>query len=275
MLDRRFFDVNIVVQGIANEPAANPTAGTQYIVGQNPTGAFAGVTADTLARYDGSAWSFIPPQEGSLEVINVETGEILGYDGSDWSVITTITGSGAIAPVLGVVVTGTARPAEASVGDKFLNTDDGKLYTATAEDTWDAGVATAAGDRYASSTDFKVYESDGSSVEAVGNIANGTLFLADGCVYVRDDDAFVKADVSEEVTETHVLTSAEATSKGFTLSHAVAAGKELSVLLAVCGLIQIAGTDYTASGSSISWNGKGLDTVGLRAGDTFVVRYSK
>ena len=83
MLDRRFFDVNIVVQGIANEPAANPTAGTQYIVGQNPTGAFAGVTADTLARYDGSAWTFLPPQEGSLEVINIETGEILGYDGSD------------------------------------------------------------------------------------------------------------------------------------------------------------------------------------------------
>ena len=81
--------------------------------------------------------------------------------------------------------------------------------------------------------------------------------------------------MSEEVTETHVLTSAEATSKGFTLSHAVAAGKELNVLLAVCGLIQIAGTDYTASGSSISWNGKGLDNASLRAGDTFVVRYSK
>lgn len=280
MLDRRFFDVNIVVQGIANEPAANPTAGTQYIVGPNPTGAFEDVASDTLARYDGSAWSFIPPQEGSLEVINVETGEILGYDGSDWSVITTISGSGAIAPVLGVVATGATLPAEASVGDKFLNTDDGKLYTATSEDTWDAGVATAAGDRYASSTDFKIYESNGSAVKGT-DIPNGGMFLnkADGYVYVRDNNSLVKASEdavsSTEITESHVLTSTDVDNKSFTLANSVASGKETSVLLSVCGVVQVAGTDYAASGNTISWNNKELDNIGLRAGDTFVIHYTK
>lgn len=275
MLDRRFFDVNIVVQGIANEPAANTTAGTQYIVGPNPTGAFEDVASDTLARYDGSAWTFVPAKEGSLEVLNIETGEILGNDGSDWIVISTFIGSGAIAPVLDIVGTGTELPVTAAQGDKFLNTADGKLYTATAENTWNAGVATAEGDRYVSSNDFKVYENNGSSIEVAGNIPNGGFFLADDCVYVRNDDSLVKADVSEEVTEIHALTATDVQNKSFTLSRAIAAGKEQDVMLSVCGLIQVVGTDYIATGNVISWANKGLDNASLRAGDTFVVRYSK
>ena len=36
---------------------------------------------------------------------------------------------------------GTALPGTATIGDRFLNTTDGKIYTATAADTWNAGVA--------------------------------------------------------------------------------------------------------------------------------------
>ena len=280
MFDRRFFDVNLIVLGVANEPAANPTIGTQYIVGDNPTGAFEDVTSGFIARYDGSAWHFITPKAGSLEVLNVATGEILGYNGLEWVVKTTVASSGAIKPVLDVVTTGTTLPATAAEGEKFLRTDNAKIYTATAVNTWDSGVDTADGDRYASSTDFKIYESNGSAVEGT-DIPNGGMFLnkADGYVYVRDNNSLVKASedisVSNEVTETHVLTSTDVDNKSFTLANSVASGKETSVLLSVCGVVQVAGTDYTASGNTISWNDKELDNIGLRAGDTFVIHYTK
>jgi hypothetical protein len=41
---------------------------------------------------------------------------------------------------------GTATPGTATTGDRFLNTTDGKIYTATAADTWDSGVAAVDGD---------------------------------------------------------------------------------------------------------------------------------
>lgn len=87
MLDRRFFDVNFVVLGIANEPAENPEVGDQYIVGSEPTGVFAEASANSLARYNGTAWDFTEPREGGFEVLNVATNEILRYGGSDWGVI--------------------------------------------------------------------------------------------------------------------------------------------------------------------------------------------
>ena len=52
-------------------------------------------------------------------------------------------------------------------------------------------------------------------------------------------------------------------------------GKETDVFLSVCGVLQIAGVDYTASGNSISWDGKSLDEIVLQAGDVFLVQYVK
>jgi len=40
---------------------------------------------------------------------------------------------------------GTSLPGTATTGDRFLNTADGKVYTATATNTWDAGVSPADG----------------------------------------------------------------------------------------------------------------------------------
>ncbi len=50
LFDRRVLDVSITIQGIANEPAENPAVGTQYIVGETPTGAFASATANKIAK---------------------------------------------------------------------------------------------------------------------------------------------------------------------------------------------------------------------------------
>ena len=176
MLDRRFFDVNLIVQGIANEPADNPTKGTQYIIGENPAGDFENAEAGQLARYNGSKWIFSTPKEGDLEVINIETGKMMRFDGVVWEDITDISGSGG--------------------GDEI-------------------------------------------------------------------------------VAETHMLTAAEATAKSFTLANSIKSGKEDSVVLSVCGVVQIPGSDYIASGNSISWNAKTLDDIGLQAGDVFLVQYVK
>ena len=280
MFDRRFFDVSLIVQGIANEPTANPAVGTQYIVGSDPAGAFAKANANYIARYNGTTWKFNIPKVGGLELLNAETGEILGYNGSAWAVKTVLSGADSIMPVLAIVQTGTTLPATATIGDKFLNTDDNKLYTATAADTWDSGTAIVNGSRYASSTDFKIYESNGSVVTGA-NISDGRIFLnkEDSCVYVYNSTTatFSKlgSQTAETVVEYHTLTAEEATAKSFTLENSVATGKEASVMLSVCGIMQNAGTDYTVSGNSISWINKALNNIGLMAGDTFVIHYIK
>ena len=285
MLDRRFLTVSLAVQGVANEPAANPTEGTQYIVGSSGTGAFAGISANTIARYDGSEWKFAAPKVGRLEVLNISTGEILSFNGLAWVAVATISDGGSyepLAPVLAVVPTGNNLPASASAGDAFLNTSDAKLYTATATNTWDVGTATTNGSRYASSTDFKIYESDGTALTST-NILNGDLFLnkEEGSVYVYDasSSAFVKVSgvsASQDwSTEIHTLTASEASAKSFILANSIATGKENGVILSVCGIIQTPGADFTASGNAISWTNKGLANVDLAAGDVFIVQYMK
>ena len=183
------------------------------------------------------------------------------------------------APVLDIVPTGSALPASASTGDTFLKTDDAKIYTATAANTWNSGTATANGARYASSTDHKIYSSDGSAFSG-STLQAGEAFLnkADNFIYVFDGSTFIKGSnnsVPVIVNETHSLTAAEVTAKGFSLSNSIKQGEENNVLLFVSGVAQYAGIDFTASGSSISWTGKALDNVGLAAGDSFLVRYSR
>ena len=103
---------------------------------------------------------------------------------------------------------------------------------------------------------------------------------ADNFLYVYDGSAFIKASndsvsVPVLVTEAHSLTAAEVTAKSFSLSNNIASGQENNTLLFVSGIAQIVGSDFTASGNSISWNSKGLDNIALVAGDTFLVQYFK
>ena len=278
LLDRRFLNISLSVLGIANEPADNPAIGSQYIVGSTPAGAFSQAPANSIASYNGTSWTFFTPKAGELEVFNLETGEVLSFNGSSWSAIFSLYEP--ISPVLAIVPTGSSLPASAVTGETFLNTADAKLYTATATNTWDSGTLTTNGSRYASSSDHKIYQSDGSALSA-SNILNGDMFLnkEDATVYAYDSttSAFVKVNSSsvEFVTETHILTAAEVSAKSFSLAHSVASGKENNTLLFVAGIAQTVGTDFTASGNSISWNSKGLDNIGLLEGDPFIIHYVK
>ncbi len=278
MLDRRFLNLSLVVQGIVNEPIPNPSLGTQYIVGASPNGAFTNATPNSIAHFNGSAWNFIIPHTGSLEVLNLENSEILQFNGTLWVTVATLGGE-PIAPVLAIIPTGDTLPDSASAGDTFLNTDDAKLYTATAANTWDSGTLTSNSSRYASSSDFKVYQSNGSTL-SVTNILNGDLFInkENGIAYVYDASipAFVKIGGGQEfVTEIHTLTAAEATAKTFSLENSIAFGKESSILLFVSGVAQAYGIDFSASGNLISWDDKALEDIGLAAGDLFIIHYIK
>lgn len=184
-----------------------------------------------------------------------------------------------IAPVLRIIQTASSLPASCAVGDTILNTSDAKIYTATAADTWNSGVITANGARYASSTDHKIYSSNGSALSD-DPIPTGGIFLNkdDNFLYVYDGSNFIKASndsvsVPVFVTEAHSLTAAEVSAKSFSLSNSIASGQENNTLLFVSGIAQIVGSDFNASGNSISWNSKGLDSIGLIAGDSFLVQY--
>ena len=270
-VDRRFLDVGMTVLGIANAPSETPSAGDQYIVGASGTGAFAGVAENSIARYNGTAWTFSAPRAGTMEALDALAGTIIRFDGTSW--VTVADFNSFIAPVLDIVATGDELPETCTEGAVFLNTSDNKLYTATGEDTWDDGATLASGARYASSEDFRVYESDGTNLIGA-EIHDGGLFLhkGDGCIYVYDagSSEFKRNGADVTITETHTLAA-----KSFSLNNSVAAGREGQVILFVGGVAQIAGTDFTASGDTISWGTKGLDDVGLRAGDVFVVHYIK
>lgn len=217
-----------------------------------------------LNAHDNSLYSYRADNH-SFTKINIESSD-LGYE--------------PLAPVLAIVPTGNNLPASASAGDAFLNTSDAKLYTATAANTWDAGTATTNGSRYASSTDFKIYESDGTALTST-DILNGDLFLnkEEGSVYVYDASAsaFVKVSGSSASqdwsTEIHTLTASEVSAKSFTLTNSIATGQENGVTLSVCGIIQTPSVDFTASGNTISWTNKGLANIDLAAGDVFIVHY--
>ena len=285
-INRRFLDVSLSVLGVANEPPATPAPvnGTQYIVGDTPAGAFASATAGSLARYDGydKKWKFTKPAVGQMELLNVATRELMAWDGTAWTAIASLGAGDGVAgepPVLGIVPTGATLPATAATGDLFLNTADGKLYTATAENTWNAGAALSNGARYASSTDRNIYEAADGAVTGE-KPADGALFLnkADEGVYVYhgEDDKFIL--VSNEpgeitFTETHVLTATEAAAKEFNLTKDVAAGHEANVILSVGGVMQVPGVDFTVNGKKVSWGDKDLKDIDLAEGDVFIVSY--
>lgn len=86
----------MTVQGTANEPPASPEPqhGTQYIVGDAPTGAFASATAGSVARYDKykQGWTFFKPMAGQMELLNAETGKILTWSGEAWATAAEVDG---------------------------------------------------------------------------------------------------------------------------------------------------------------------------------------
>ena len=415
LIDRRFLNISLAVQGIANSPEDNPTAGIQYIIGSEPSGAFNGIPKNYIARYNGSTWDFYAPKVDGLEVLNLSNNSILRYDGSDWVIAASFGGGGnddtSIIVVKGVGISSATKPEgyfgiyigsnyvekplcnsasscyfELNDNDKFLSLSNKKIYTYNAQSetlaasnitrsqlffnsdthelafyrfdadeneilnlgsiktlkpvdriinaflpsdffddasaeisyknshqtdgysyavfdrlysystsgTW--GMSTLSeGDRFlalnfGTSSQPRIYEYIDEYGDAFASaftydeLFNGDIFLnkADGALYAYNGTTIVKIGGSSSgssgtsvtySTEVHTLTAQEVSNKSFSLSHFIASGKESNILCFVCGVAQAVDTDFSASGNSITWNGKALDEVGLAVGDTFIVHY--
>lgn len=262
------------------EFADNALTGTACVDGV----IFLSVEDNVVVGYDAASGKLVVV--GAGDVPNVNPGQVVVIEKPS-------TSGGATKPVKGLVTSGAALPQTAEKGAKFLNTADRKLYTATAENTWDAGVALADGDRYLSVNDKKIYELNGTTLDSAkpddgaifvsvaDNVVVGYDAAEDKLVVVGNVDAPTVQPGQDIVipnkgfthTENHTLTEAEATAKSFELAYDVVSKKENNVLLIVCGMPQVAGEDYEISGNVVSWADKGLDGIGMETGDVFIVTY--
>lgn len=77
------FPAMLVVQDTLNAPPGSPVAGQYWIVGSSPSGAFSGHAGD-LARYTGSGWTFLDPEDG-WAVSHAAYGFSVLYDSGTWS----------------------------------------------------------------------------------------------------------------------------------------------------------------------------------------------
>ena len=113
--------------------------------------------------------------------------------------------------------------------------------------------------------------------------SEGCLIVSrvDNSVYVKDRAAKKFIAVSSSGTssknsltnEKFILTNENIASKSLTLSESIEAGHENEVFCFVGGTVQFARTNFTASGNTISWHNKTLDSIGLKAGDVISVQY--
>lgn len=92
-------------------------------------------------------------------------------------------------------------------------------------------------------------------------------------------DVYDFAASCTDIHEKHTITASEASNKKFDLANVVETGKEGDSVLFYEGVGQVYTTDYTittASGkSTLSWNGMGLDSIGVDEGEHIVVYYKK
>lgn len=312
-VDRRFLNVRLSVRGVVND-SAETVNGIQFIVGAVPAGNFAGAATNDIAVYDGykNAWGFYKPAVDMMEIMNIAAGQYQRWNGTAWENIAAIGGGGGgvnencVPPVINIVATGTSTPANAAVGDIFLNTDTGTLFTATGVDTWNAGVTTSDGDRYASKTNGQIYTRAEGAFAGVIPV-NGSIFMATepDTLYIYDGGttSFLPVGLVPDATYTskgkvsvsntgglkvdngvisvqrrtltiqHTLTSSEVSARSFTLPHAILTGSELSVAASVGGVAQVAGVDFTVLNTAFSWEAAGLGTI-LETDDVFIVTYT-
>ena len=82
MIDRRFLDVSITVNGFAESVPKNPADGDQWIVSKAWGNSYPRAVVDSIATYKyNKGWQFTMPNSisSALEVINIATQEILKY----------------------------------------------------------------------------------------------------------------------------------------------------------------------------------------------------
>jgi len=93
--------VQIAVLAVGqNTPPISPNSGDRYLVGTQPTGAFAN-QAGLLASYDGSIWRFLQAKPGWL-LFNITDSSVQVFDGTAWQRVNTIPTSLQNAPGFGL-----------------------------------------------------------------------------------------------------------------------------------------------------------------------------
>lgn len=76
--------VQLAVEGFGvNAPPPLPTAGQIWALGAAATGGWISQPEGTLAAWDGTAWVFVPPQEGYL-ALDKTSGAVMRWTGSSW-----------------------------------------------------------------------------------------------------------------------------------------------------------------------------------------------
>lgn len=75
------------------------------------------------------------------------------------------------------------------------------------------------------------------------------------------------------IVEEHVVTILEASLKAFPLANVPFNVNNISV--SFLGVEQVDTVDFSVSGSTLNWNGLGMDAIGVAAGDVIVVTYQK
>lgn len=301
-IDRRFLDVRLRVYGTVNEPGAKLFDGIQYIVGDAPTGAFDGATPNQIAVYRDEKWKFYTPNEAQIELMDVVNAKWLRYDSenSKWVSFADVVGipkngeekSTSVrikAPVDVAVPTGDALPDNCEEGQRILNLTDGKVYTATAEDTWDNGddsytrvLDLGSGEILEKGEDgtFKVVEAleDG---DMVASREDNTLFFNDdneGIVGVAGSGSGPVNPGASNKAVVHELTADEAAAKAVILT--LERGEKMDTfncMMSFCGVVQTPGVDYEITyenhEATISWEDKGLEDCDPAEGDTLVILF--
>ena len=93
MIDRRFIDTRLTVYGFAAGVPYAPRYGDQWIVSQAWGDSYPYAVVNAIAKYDVRGWHFTnPSQNSSLEVINLDTNEILRFEDGIWKPISSLGG---------------------------------------------------------------------------------------------------------------------------------------------------------------------------------------
>lgn len=86
-INRRFLDINFTVKGYTNSynDIANPSIGDAYLYND-------GTDSYPIVRFNGKNWDIIKPSGAQLEILRLDTGEILTFDNIKkcWKTVYTI-----------------------------------------------------------------------------------------------------------------------------------------------------------------------------------------
>ncbi len=276
-IDRRFLDARFIINRASDGGYApsNPVAGDIVF---STDSSFEGIH-----KYDGNNWIRIPPNNADqLEFIDITNGNIIKSDGTAWAVVGVLKTYLYVKDVLEDKVYTNYSGETHRTGDRYLNTNDNKIYTYDGS-SWVAASSTASDGKYVSKYDYNIYTKSGSSYTSSE--------LPEGCIIVSENDLSIYAynstlgvikanSVSGEIiTERHIITSNDVEYRHFDLSHEIVTNKLAQVLVFVNGVLQDYSTDYTTSNyegyGRISWDNNSLGLYNtMKVGDKVTVQYS-